>query len=75
MFASEEKVAIFGTFTYTSTTLDKAVTSPFSIIAKVKEGKIYHFMFMEDTFATTATFRMSNAGKFHSDPQGEPFDL
>lgn len=75
MFASDEKVAVFGTFTYTSRTLNKAVTSPFSIIAKVKDGKIYHFMFMEDTFATASTFRITDAGRFHSDPQKEPFNL
>jgi ketosteroid isomerase-like protein len=75
MISEGEKVAVFGTFTYTSRTLDKTVTSPFSILAKVKDGKIYHFMFMEDTFATAATFRITPAGTFHSDPQGKEFNL
>lgn len=75
IFSEGEKVAVFGTFTYTSRTLKKQVTSPFSILAKVKDEKIYHFMFMEDTFATAGTFRMTAAGKFHSDPKGTSFDL
>jgi ketosteroid isomerase-like protein len=75
IFNAEENVAVFGTFTYTSKTLNKSVTSPFSILAKVKDGKIYHFMFMEDTFATANTFRIGTIGKFHSSPTGEAFDI
>ncbi len=75
MFSEGEKVAVFGTFTYTSRTLNKSVTSPFSILAKVKDGKIYHFMFMEDTFATAGSFRMTPAGTFHSDPKAKEFIL
>ncbi|RYZ84467.1 MAG: nuclear transport factor 2 family protein [Proteobacteria bacterium] len=70
LFAEGEKVAVFGSFTYTSKTLNIQVTSPFSILAKVKDGRIYHFMFMEDTFATAGSFRVSSAGTFHSDPNG-----
>lgn len=75
LFSEGEKVAVFGSFTYTSRTLGKEVTSPFSILAKVKDGKIYHFMFMEDTFATAGTFRVTQAGTFHSDPKGTEFDV
>jgi len=75
IFSEGEKVAVFGSFTYTSRTLDKDVTSPFSILAKVKNGKIYHFMFMEDTFATAGTFRVTPAGTFHSDPKGSEFEV
>lgn len=75
IFSEGEKVAVFGSFTYTSRTLNKMVTSPFSILAKVKGGKIYHFMFMEDTFATAGTFRITPAGTFHSDPKGRAFRI
>lgn len=75
IFSEGEKVAVFGSFTYTSRTLNKKVTSPFSILAKVKDGLIYHFMFMEDTFATAGTFIITPAGKFHSDPDKNAFDL
>lgn len=73
IFAEGEKVAVFGSFTYTSRTLNKTVTSPFSILAKVRNQKIYHFMFMEDTFATAGSFRLTPAGTFHSDPNGAEF--
>lgn len=59
---------VFGSFTYTSKTLNQQATSPFSILAKVRNGKIYHFMFMEDTFATAATFKVSGKVTYHSDP-------
>jgi|SRR5690606_25068961 len=75
IFSEDEKVAVFGSFTYTSRILNKEVTSPFSILAKVKNEKIYHFMFMEDTFATAGSFRISPAGTFHSDPNGTEFEL
>ncbi|CAM3651765.1 MULTISPECIES: nuclear transport factor 2 family protein [Sphingobacterium] len=75
IFSENEKVAVFGSFTYTSRTLNKQVTSPFSILAKVKDEKIYHFMFLEDTLATTGSFRITPAGTFHSDPNGIEFKL
>jgi hypothetical protein len=75
IFSEDEKVAVFGTFTYTSRTLNKQITSPFSILAKVKGEKIYHFMFMEDTFATTGSFRVTAAGKFQSNPNEPEFEL
>lgn len=75
IFSEGEKVAVFGSFTYTSRTLNKQVTSPFSILAKVKGEKIYQFMFMEDTFATASSFRVTPAGTFHSDPKGSEFRI
>ncbi|NLA47985.1 MAG: nuclear transport factor 2 family protein [Bacteroidales bacterium] len=68
IFAENENVAVFGSFSYTSKTLNQQATSPFSILAKVRNGKIYHFMFMEDTFATAATFKVSGKVTYHSDP-------
>lgn len=67
LFSEGEKVAVFGSFTYILRTLDQQVTSPFSLLGKVKDGKIYHFMFMEDTFATTGTYILTPAGTFHGD--------
>ena len=74
-YGSDENVAVFGTFTYKSNTLRKVATSPFSILAKVKNGKIVYFQFMEDTFATAATFRVSGHWRIHSDPKGAEFEL
>ncbi|TCD28710.1 nuclear transport factor 2 family protein [Pedobacter psychrodurus] len=75
IFSEGDKVAVFGSFTYTSKTLNKQVNSPFSILAKVRDERIYHFMFMEDTFATAGSFRLTPAGTFHSDPKGTEFGL
>jgi hypothetical protein len=70
MFGSGENVAVFGNFTYKSKTLGKTVVSPFSIHAKVKDEKITYFQFMEDTFATAASFKVSGTSKYRSNPDG-----
>lgn len=57
-FDDGENVAIFGSFTLRSRTLDKACQSPFAIFAKVNNrGKVTYFQYMEDTFGTADTFR------------------
>jgi uncharacterized protein len=69
LFGTGKNVAVFGKFTYKSNTLGKVATSPFSILAKVKEGKIVYFQFMEDTFATASTFKISGSWTVRSDPE------
>jgi uncharacterized protein len=75
IFGSGENVAVFGGFTYKSYTLGKTVTSPFSIHAKVKDEKIIYFQFMEDTLATTDTFKVSGKVKYHSNPNGNEIEI
>jgi uncharacterized protein len=70
MFGQGENVAVFGRFTYTSTVLSKQVTSPFAVFAKVADGRCTYMQFMEDTFATGASFRSGGACTFRSDPNG-----
>ena len=70
MFGEGENVAVFGRFTYRSTTLGKAITSPFSILAKVRDGKVTYMQFMEDTFGTASTFRTGGTATYRSDPDG-----
>ena len=72
---SEDKVAVFGTFTYRSGTTGKAITSPFCIFAKFERGKVAYMQFMEDTFGTASTFRTGGTWNFHSNPQGEEIKL
>ena len=70
IFGAGENVAVFGRFTYESRTLGKAITSPFSIFAKVENGQVTSMQFMEDTFGTAATCRSGGTWKFQSDPAG-----
>ena len=65
-----DRVAVFGRFTYRSTTLGKAVTSPFAILARVTDGRVTYMQFMEDTFGTAATFRAGGQAVFRADPDG-----
>jgi len=69
-----EDFAVFGRFTYRSVSLGKAVTSPFSIHAKVRDGKIVYFQFMEDTFATARTFSQKGIWTVKTDPNGPVTD-
>jgi ketosteroid isomerase-like protein len=71
LFGSETYAAMFGRFTYRSTVLSKLVTSPFAVFAKVEEGRCTYLQFMEDTFATGASFRSGGSWTFQSNPNGE----
>ena len=71
MFSDGENVAVFGRFTYESTVLSKTVTSPFCVFAKVHNGLCTYMQFMEDTFATGASFRSGGKWTFSSDPNGK----
>ena len=50
-----DTVAMFGSFTYRGRESGKEITSPFSILAKVTDGKIHYVQFLEDTFGTSGT--------------------
>ena len=75
IFGAEENVAVFGRFTYKSKTLGKAITSPFSILAKVKNEQVTYMQFMEDTFGTASTFRSGGTWTFQSDPAGGEVEI
>ena len=75
MFASGENVAVFGDFRYRSHSLDKVVTSPFSILVKVVEGKVTYLQFLEDSYATGASFRKSGSWTVQTEPGAEPVEV
>jgi uncharacterized protein len=74
LFGAGENVAVFGTFTYRSNARGKSFTSPFSIHAKVRNGKIVHFMFMEDTFASARSFSAGGSWTIKTDPNGHEYE-
>jgi uncharacterized protein len=71
LFGDDTHAAMFGRFTYKSTMLAKVVTSPFAVFAKFKNGRCSYLQFMEDTFATGASFRSGGTWTFQSNPNGE----
>lgn len=71
LFGSGEHAAMFGRFTYKSVVLSKVVTSPFAIFAKVSDERCNYLQFMEDTLATSTSFRSGGSWTFHSNPNGE----
>jgi ketosteroid isomerase-like protein len=75
LFGSEDNVAVFGRFTYTSSVLGKTVTSPFACYAKVRDGLCRYLQFMEDSFATTNSFRSGGAWTIRSNPNGEEISV
>jgi uncharacterized protein len=70
VFGSGECAAMFGRFTYRSRVMSKLVTTPFAVFAKVKDERCYYLQFMEDTLATSASFRSGGQWTFRSDPEG-----
>jgi uncharacterized protein len=65
-----ENVAVFGSFTLRSKKLGKQFTSPFSVLATVKGGKVTYMQYMEDTFGTGSTFRKGGVWTFQNNPDG-----
>ncbi len=75
IFGEDDKVAVFGRFTYTSTKMRKTVTSPFAILCRLKGDKVQYMQFMEDTFCTASSFRAGGIWKFESDPNGREVEI
>jgi uncharacterized protein len=75
IFGSDNRVAAFGRFTYTSTVLGHQVTSPFAVLAKVEDGKVVYTQFMEDSFATARSFRADGTWTIQSDPDGTAIEV
>jgi uncharacterized protein len=75
IFASDENVAVFGDFRYKSNSLGKVVNSPFSILVKVIDGKVTFVQFLEDSYATAASFRKDGAWVVQTEPDSEPFEV
>jgi len=66
VLADGELVAVFGQFTYTSVEVGHRFTSPFAIKARVENGLITFFQFMEDTYASARSFRKSGSWEVHN---------
>ena len=56
--------------TYRSVVLGKPVTSPFAVYIEVVDGLCRHMQFMEDTLATTDSFRSAGEWVISSNPDG-----
>ena len=50
-----DNVAMFGSFTYRGRESGQEITSPFSVLAKVRDGRIHYVQFLEETFGTSGT--------------------
>jgi len=75
MFASGENVAVFGDFRYKSHSLGKVVSSTFSILVKVVEGMVTYVQYLEDSYATAASFRQDGSWTVQTEPAAQPFQV
>jgi hypothetical protein len=75
LFASGEDVAVFGNFRYKSYSLNKVVSSPFSIHVKVVDGQVTYIQFQEDSYATAASFRKEGSWIVQTEPNAAPFQV
>lgn len=67
MLCEGNTVAVFGQFTYTSVHAQRTFSSPFSMKAIVEDGLITYFQFMEDTYASAASFRVAGEWTIQQD--------
>jgi uncharacterized protein len=74
-FENADGAAIFGSFTYTSNTLGKTVTSPFAVLARGENGKLSYVQFLEDSYATVRSFRTSGAYRIKANPDGSEEEI
>jgi uncharacterized protein len=74
-FGDGDRAAVFGNFRYRSHTQNKIAASPFAILVRSTNGKISYLQFMEDTYATAASFRSDGAWTVHADPNGSPIQV
>ena len=70
LFGDDRYAALFGRMTYRSTVVGKKVISPFCVYIEAAAGVCTHMQFMEDTFATTDSFRSGGEWLIRSDPDG-----
>ncbi|HWZ60504.1 MAG TPA: nuclear transport factor 2 family protein [Gemmatimonadaceae bacterium] len=75
VFGDDRHAAAFGSFTYESSFLRKRVTSPFAVFLLAEAGRITYMQFMEDTFATAASFQESGRARYRSNPNGDVVEL
>ena len=75
VIGNEDRAAVFGSFRYRSRSQDKVVESPFAILIRAANGKITYVQFMEDTYATAASFRVAGSWTVQGDPTSEPLDV
>ena len=47
----------------------------FAILIHVSNGLITYLQFMEDTYATAASFRSAGSWTVHGDPSGQPIEV
>jgi uncharacterized protein len=60
---------------YRSHSLDKMVSSPFSILVKVVNGKVTYLQFLEDSYATATSFRKDGSWTVQTEPGAEPLQV
>ena len=75
LFGAGENVAVFGSFTYRSVSIGKLFRSPFAIHAKVRDGKIVFFQFVEETFASARSFSPCGKWTIKTDPDGAAYEV
>jgi uncharacterized protein len=75
LFASGENAAVFGDFRYKSNSLGKVVTSPFSMLVKVVDGKVTYLQFQEDSYATAASFRKGGSWTVQTEADEQSFEV
>ena len=58
-----------------SNSLGKVVSFPFSILVKVVNGEVTYLQFLEDSYATAASFRKDGSWTVQPEASAAPFEV
>ena len=71
----DNRVALFGSFTYKSIATGREITSPFGLLARFEGDKVAYVQFLEDSYGTAGSFKTGGDTRFHSDPSGKEVEV
>ncbi len=67
VIANNDRVAVFGTFSYRAVSTGKRFDSEYAIRIHLRDGRISQYSFYENTYAVAAAFRTSGGWHLHTD--------
>lgn len=55
--------------------MPRVVSSPFSTLVQVVDGRVTHRQFLEESYATASSFRKDGSWTVQTEPDAEPFEV
>jgi uncharacterized protein len=75
MFASSDNVAVFGDFRYRSHSSARSSPHRSRSSSRSSTEQVIYLQFLEDSYATAASFRQSGSWTVQTEPGAQPFEV